>query len=81
MNTDKSKFMRLNGRDFFRGLLVAVGAAALGVLYGAVQTDFSLTWEYWQPVIVDTIKASIQGFLAYLALNLFTNSTGGVAMK
>lgn len=70
----KSSFLKLNARDFFRGLLVAVGAAALGVLYGAVQTDFNLTWEYWQPVVIDTIKAAIQGFLAYLALNLFSGN-------
>lgn len=68
----KSDFLKLNARDFFRGLMVAVGAAALSVLYGAVQADFSLTWEYWQPVMVDTIKAALQGFLAYLALNLFS---------
>ena len=68
----KSGYLKLNARDFFRGLIVAVGAAALGVLYGAVQTDFSLTLEYWQPVVIDTVKAAIQGFLAYLAMNLFT---------
>ena len=69
---NKSKFLRLNARDFFRGLLLAVGAAAFGVIYGAVQNDFSLTWEYWQPVLVSTVKVSIQSFMAYLMLNLFT---------
>lgn len=77
----KSEFGKLNARDFFRGLLVAVGAAAFGVIYGAVQGDFQLTWEYWQPVIIDSVKASIQGFLAYLALNLFTNSQGGAVKE
>lgn len=70
----RSGYLKLNGRDFLRGLIVAVGTAAIGVLYGSVQTDFSLTWEYWQPVMIDTVKAAIQGFLAYLALNLFTGN-------
>lgn len=78
MNSD---FFKLNLRDFLRGLIVAVVVAVIGVLYGAVQADFSLTWEYWQPVFVDTIKAGIQGFIAYLALNLVTNSQRGIGTE
>jgi len=73
----KSDFLKLNLRDFMRGMLVAVISAAVGVLYAATQKDFTLTWEYWQPVFVETIRISIQAFIGYIFLNLFTNKTGG----
>lgn len=74
----KSDFFKLNLRDFARGAIVAVITAAVGVIYGAVQTDFDLTWLYWKPVLIDTIKVSVQAFIAYIALNIFTNKTGGI---
>ena len=75
----RSEFLKLNLRDFLRGLIVATMAAALGVVYGAVNADnFDLTWIYWQPIVIDTIKASVQAFVAYLMLNLFTNQSGGL---
>lgn len=68
----RSKFMRLNFRDFFRGMITAVAAAAGGVLSSSVNTG--------NVPDLHTIKlAGTAGALAlfgYLTTNLFTNSQG-----
>lgn len=73
---ERSDFLKLNARDFIRGLIFATITAAFGVIYGAVAGDFDFTWAYWQPVLINALKVSIQAFMGYLMLNLFNDKEG-----
>lgn len=75
----RSEFGKLNSRDFIRGLIFAAITAAFGVVYAAVMdADFAFTWTYWQPVLIAATKSGIQAFMGYLALNIFSNSSGQI---
>lgn len=75
---EKSKLFRLNTRDFFKGLLVAVITAVITFLYNLVQAG---------PLVLDSVllqgigTTAITAMLAYLMKNLFTNTGGEIATK
>jgi len=71
---EKSAFLKLNARDFIRGLIFASLTAAFGVVYGAVMNDFDFTWTYWQPVVIAALKSGVQALAGYLMLNLFSGN-------
>jgi hypothetical protein len=66
----KSKFLKLDARDFLKGLLVAVLTALLAGLYQVLQTGGDLTWLTLKPVVMAAAAAGI----SYLLKNLFSNS-------
>lgn len=69
MNLDsKSKFLRLNGRDFLRGLLMAALTPALVLAQQSLDAGELVT--DWKALGI----ASVAGALAYLTKNLFTGT-------
>lgn len=72
-----SKFLSLNWKDFFKGLLVAIFTAIITYLYEAIQAENFFT--------VDTLKKSgmvaLAALLGYLVKNLFTNSNSETLTK
>ena len=70
----KSKFLKLNGRDFWRGLIVSGLTAGVTALTTALTTATTFTDFNWQGVLL----AASGGFSAYISLNIFTNSVGKV---
>lgn len=64
----KSNFLTLNQKDFFKGMLVAVGMAVLTASYQAFSTiPVSFNFREIGLIAVGTI-------ITYLTKNLFTNS-------
>ncbi len=73
-----SKFLRLGKHDFIKGLLVAIGTAALTALLNIVNTgQLPRTWPELKPVAI----ASISAVLTYLLKNLVTNSQGQIGKE
>lgn len=71
----KSKFLTLNARDFFRGLLVAIGTAI-----GTGVANILNTGALPDSSDMQTIgTAGAAAGVAYLTKNLFTNSDDKVA--
>ena len=73
----KSKFMKLDARDFLKGLLVAVLTALLTGLYQLLQAGGDLTWLAMKPVVM----ASAAAGLSYLIKNLLSNSEDQFVMN
>jgi len=71
---EKSKFLKLNGRDFWRGLIVSGLTAGMTALTTALSSATSFADFNWQGVLL----AAAGGFSAYLTLNIVTNSKGKV---
>ena len=69
----RSKFLKLNLLDFGKGLLVAVIAAVITLLYEVIQVGGDLFAPGQLKVIGLTALAAA---LAYILKNLFTNSEG-----
>ena len=70
-----SKFLNLGKNDFIKGLLVAIGTAALTALLNIVNTGIlPKTWADFKTVVI----ASIAAIITYLLKNLMTNSTGDI---
>lgn len=66
----KSKILRLNIEDFFKGLLVAVLTSIFAVIGESLNNgSFSFEW----PTI---LNAGIIGGFAYLSKNLLSNNSG-----
>lgn len=64
-----SKQFSLNGRDFWIGLLMAIGTPILTILYDALQA-----WLDYQPVHIDyrfLLKTGISAGVLYLGKNYF----------
>jgi hypothetical protein len=70
-----SNFLSLNKRDFIKGLFMAVGGAAIGLIYSTIQAG-SLTFDW--PTIG---KAALTAAISYLMKNLFTNSQDQLGKK
>ena len=74
----RSKFLALNARDFFKGLIVAVVTAVITFLYNLIQVG-PLVFD---KVLLESIgMTAITAMLAYLMKNLFTNTSGEIATK
>lgn len=67
-----SKFLRLNRRDFIRGLIVTVICTLITGIYQVIASGFEFNWITFKPVLIAAIGAGI----SYLTKNLLTNSEG-----
>lgn len=72
----KSKFLQLNKKDFFNGLIIAVGSAILTYLFEVIQLGSFDTFE-WKTIL----SVSLIATTTYLSKNLFRNSEGEMLMK
>jgi hypothetical protein len=71
-----SKFLRLNAKDFLKGLALAAITALVTGVYELVQSGWAFTfdWVTWKPIVMTTLAAT----LSYLIKNFLTNSDGEV---
>lgn len=68
----KSKFLKLNSRDFWRGAINAGLTTLFTSLTTALATMEKFTDFNWQAIAL----AGLSGLFGYLTMNLFTNSQG-----
>lgn len=68
----RSDFLRLNSRDFYKGLIVVVICTFITGLYQVIANGGVLNWETLKPVVIAATGAGI----SYLTKNLLTNSQG-----
>jgi hypothetical protein len=74
----KSGFLKLNVRDFLRGLVVSVLSAFFAGLLKLFEAGpFIFDWPTFQPIVFVAIVAA----LGYLTTNLFTNNVGEILTK
>jgi hypothetical protein len=67
----KSKFGKLDFKDWLKGLYLAVAAPVLGSLIDALNNgNFNFTWAFFQPYVFTGLGAAF----AYILKNLLTNS-------
>lgn len=67
-----SLFMKLNKSDFFKGLVVAALASALGVIQPALASGTIFN----AAVLQGAVQAGLAGGMAYLMKNFLSNSQG-----
>ncbi|HUV01161.1 MAG TPA: hypothetical protein VMW32_09380 [Bacteroidales bacterium] len=67
-----SEFMRLNSRDFIRGIILTVICTFITGLYQVIASGFTINWITLKPVVIAAVGAGI----SYLTKNLLTNSKG-----
>ena len=65
----KSKFLKLNARDFLRGLLIAVLTALLTGLINILDAGAVFTWATIKPVLIAGLSAALSYLLKCLATN------------
>jgi uncharacterized protein with gpF-like domain len=70
---ERSKFLQLNWRDFFKGLIVAILTAVL-ILFQTVLIDPSI--YSFKAVAIRCGWTALAATVAYLLKNLGTNSKG-----
>lgn len=68
----RSGFLRLNTRDFTKGLIVAVICTFITGLYQLVASGGVINWLTIKPVVIAAIGSAV----SYLTKNLLTNSKG-----
>jgi len=68
----RSKFFRLNSRDFIKGLIVTIICTFITGLYQLIASGFILNWITLKPVVIAAVGAGV----SYLTKNLLTNSDG-----
>jgi hypothetical protein len=68
----RSKFLRLNSRDFIKGLIVVFICTFITGIYQVIACDGVISWITMKPVIIAATGAAI----SYLTKNLLTNSQG-----
>ncbi len=60
-----SKQFFLNHKDFFKGLIVSAGSAALTIIYNSIEAgNFDINWS-------SVLKISLTAGIAYLMKNFF----------
>jgi len=67
-----SKFLRLNSRDFIKGLIVTIICTLITGFYQLIAGGFAINWLSLKPVVIAAVGAGI----SYLTKNLLTNSRG-----
>lgn len=73
-----SKFFRLNGTDFLKGLIMLVISTLLSSLIVVLgSADFHFDWEHMRLILLPIIIA----VLTYLSKNLITNSDGKIKLE
>ena len=70
-----SEFMKLNGQDFIKGIIVAALVAVLGSLQTILEAGHLPTGAEW----LNIGKMAGAAIISYLLKNLFTNSQGQIA--
>ena len=71
----KSEFLKLNKRDFFRGMLISIVAIILESAKFCIDAHgLNLTGADLKYIIATAIST----LLSYLSINLFTNSRGKI---
>jgi hypothetical protein len=70
-----SEFMKLNGQDFIKGIIVAGLVAVLGSLQTILEAGALPTGAEW----ITISKMAGAAIISYLLKNLFTNSQGQIA--
>jgi hypothetical protein len=68
----RSNFLKLNSRDFIKGLIVVVICTFITGFYQLIANGFTVNWITLKPVIIAAIGAGV----SYLTKNLLTNSNG-----
>jgi hypothetical protein len=68
----KSKFLRLNSRDFINGLIIVVFCTFLTGFYQLIANGGVINWMTIKPVVIAAIGSGV----SYLTKNLLTNSKG-----
>lgn len=68
----RSEFLRLNSRDFIKGLIVVFICTFITGIYQVIASDGVISWITMKPVIIAATGAAI----SYLTKNLLTNSQG-----
>jgi hypothetical protein len=68
----KSKFLRLNTRDFVKGLIIIVICTFITGLYQLIANGGIINWLTLKPVVIAAVGAG----LSYLTKNLLSNSKG-----
>lgn len=68
----RSKFLRLNSRDFIKGIIVTVICTFITGLYQLIASGFTVDWVTIKPVVIAAIGAGV----SYLTKNLLTNTNG-----
>ena len=65
----RSKFLKLNAKDFFRGLLIAMVAAMINGLINVLDNGAVFTWVTIKPVLIAGVSAALSYLLKCLATN------------
>jgi hypothetical protein len=67
-----SRFLRLNRKDFIRGVWVTIIATLITGFYQLIASGFTINWVTIKPVVIAAIGSGV----SYLTKNLLTNSEG-----
>jgi hypothetical protein len=68
----RSKFLRLNSRDFIKGLIVVIFCTFITGFYQLIANGGIINWVTIKPVVIAAIGSGV----SYLTKNLLTNSKG-----
>jgi hypothetical protein len=68
----RSNFLRLNSRDFIKGMIVALICTLLTGIYQLIANGGTVNWLTIKPVVIAAIGSAV----SYLTKNLLTNSKG-----
>lgn len=68
----RSKFLRLNTRDFIKGMIVIVICTFITGIYQLIANGGTVNWLTVKPVVIAAIGSAV----SYLTKNLLTNSKG-----
>jgi hypothetical protein len=68
----RSKFLKLNRKDFIKGIIVAIFCTFITGFYQLIANGGVINWITIKPVVIAAIGSGI----AYLTKNLLTNSKG-----
>ena len=67
-----SKFLKLNSRDFIKGIIVAIICTFITGFYQLIANGGVINWLTVKPVVIAAVGSGV----AYLTKNLLTNSKG-----
>jgi hypothetical protein len=68
----RSKFLRLNTRDFIKGIIVVIICTFLTGIYELIANGGVVNWLTIKPIVIAAVGAGI----SYLTKNLLSNSKG-----
>ena len=68
----RSKFLRLDSRDFLKGLIVVAICTFVTGIYQLIANGGTINWVTLKPVLIAVVGSAI----SYLNKNLLTNSRG-----